>query len=193
MGAVNQAVQAVSDTVSHVGKVVSQSPIAQAATTAVGVAAAPFTGGASIPITAAVLGANQASQTGDIGQGITTGALSYLGGTGADNLLTTGSLLGSSGAASSGAAASGGSSGMFGGWADGLTGGTIGDLNIGGFGTPDTMFDIPGLITETPDVMTNSMFSGSPGLWDSIKNFGVNLGGTVKDVGGNIVKGLPLS
>lgn len=65
----------VSDTISNVGKAISSSPIAQAAITVGG----SFVG---VPpaVTAAILGANQASQTGDIGQGLMTGGLSYLGG-----------------------------------------------------------------------------------------------------------------
>lgn len=109
MGAVNNATNAISsalgtdgsgggviggisDTVSHVGQVISESPLAQAAIT---VGGAVF--GVPPPVTAAILGANQASQTGNIGQGLVTGGLSYLGGTGVNNYMGTGSVFGQGG------------------------------------------------------------------------------------------------
>lgn len=76
MGFLADPVGTTSDTISHVGQVVSTSPIAQAVITAGG---AYF--GIPPSVTAAVLGANQTSQTGDIGQGLLSGGLSYLGGT----------------------------------------------------------------------------------------------------------------
>ena len=84
--------QSISDTVSHVGQVVASSPIAQAVIT---VGAATL----SVPpaVTAGLLGANTASQTGDIGKGLVSGGLSYLGGTGVNNYTSTGSVFGDGG------------------------------------------------------------------------------------------------
>lgn len=82
MGAVSQITQSVSNVISDLGKEISKSPIAQAALTV---------GGAMIgvppAVTAGVLGANQASQTGNLVQGLTTGGLSYLGGNAAAGMM----------------------------------------------------------------------------------------------------------
>lgn len=71
MGAVSQAAQAVSDTVSHVGQVVAGSPIAQAAITVAATVA-----GVPPPVTAALLAANGTAQNGDFGAGVQQGAQS---------------------------------------------------------------------------------------------------------------------
>lgn len=89
MGFLADPVGSISDTVSHVGKVVSESPIAQAVIT-VGAAAM----GVPPAVTAAALGVNQTAQTGNIGAGLATGGLSYLGGTAANNYMASGSLFG---------------------------------------------------------------------------------------------------
>lgn len=84
----------------NLGKEVSKSPIAQAAITAGGAAL-----GVPPAVTAGLLGANQTSQTGgNLVNGLTTGGLSYLGGTGLNNYLQSGSVLGSTGTAAASAA-----------------------------------------------------------------------------------------
>lgn len=98
-------IQSISDTVSHVGQVVASSPIAQAVIT-VGAA----TMGVPPAVTAGLLGANTTAQTGNIGAGLATGGLSYLGGTGVNNYTSTGSVFGA-----------GGLSGLMGGAASGTT------------------------------------------------------------------------
>ena len=86
----NNPIQSTSDTVSHVGQVVADSPIAQAVITVGGAMV-----GVPPMVTAGILGANQTSNNGgDLVAGLTTGALSYLGGTGVNNYMDTGSLLG---------------------------------------------------------------------------------------------------
>lgn len=82
----------VSDTVSHVGQVVAETPILQAAIVAGGAVV-----GVPPSVTAALLGANQMSQTGSVEQGLVTGGLSYLGGTGVNNYMDTGSVFGQGG------------------------------------------------------------------------------------------------
>lgn len=89
MGFLADPVGSISDTVSHVGKVVSESPIAQAVITVGGAMM-----GVPPQITAGLLGVNQTAQTGDLAAGLTTGGLSYLGGTGINNYAATGSLFG---------------------------------------------------------------------------------------------------
>ena len=59
----------VSDTVSHVGQVVSNSPLAQAVISG---GAAVLTGGASIPYTAGLLAANSVGQGQSLGQAALT-------------------------------------------------------------------------------------------------------------------------
>jgi hypothetical protein len=92
MGFLADPVKSVSDTVSHVGQVVSSSPLAQAVIT-VGAA----TMGVPPAVTAGLLGANTTAQTGNIGAGIAAGGLSYLGGTGVNNYMSTGSVFGPGG------------------------------------------------------------------------------------------------
>lgn len=89
MGFLADPVKSVSDTVSHVGQVVASSPLAQAVIT-VGAA----TMGVPPAVTAGLLGANTTAQTGNIGAGLATGGLSYLGGTGVNNYTSTGSVFG---------------------------------------------------------------------------------------------------
>lgn len=92
MGFLADPVKSVSDTVSHVGQVVASSPLAQAVIT-VGAA----TMGVPPAVTAGLLGANTTAQAGDIGAGLVSGGLSYLGGTGVNNYASTGSVFGDSG------------------------------------------------------------------------------------------------
>ena len=87
MGAVSQAAQAVSDAVSHVGKVVSNSPLAQAAISA---GSAVLTGGASIPLTAGLLAGNSVAQGKPLEQAAMTGLSSYAIGSGVNSALGTG-------------------------------------------------------------------------------------------------------
>lgn len=87
MGFLADPVGSISDTVSHVGQVISESPIAQAVITVGGAMM-----GVPPVVTAGLLGVNQTAQTGDIGAGLVTGGLSYLGGTGINNYAATGSL-----------------------------------------------------------------------------------------------------
>lgn len=89
MGFLADPVGSISDTVSHVGQVISESPIAQAVITVGGAMM-----GVPPVVTAGLLGVNQTAQTGDIGAGLVTGGLSYLGGTGINNYAATGSLFG---------------------------------------------------------------------------------------------------
>ena len=76
MGFLADPVKSVSDTVSHVGQVISESPIAQAAITL---------GGAMVgmppSVTAGLLAANSVGQGQSLEQAALTGGLSYLGGT----------------------------------------------------------------------------------------------------------------
>ena len=122
---VNNAVQSVSDTVSHVGQVIASSPLAQAAISA---GAAILTGGASIPLTAGLIGANQVAQGGSLQDGLLAGGASYLAGTGAN---AASGLLGG-GSAATGAAGMGGGTG--------LTLGAAGEtgLTLGGSGAAAT-------------------------------------------------------
>lgn len=94
MGWVSQASEKVSDTVSHVGQVISESPIAQAAITVGGTML-----GIPPQITAGVLAANSVGQGQSLEQAALTGGLSYLGGTGINNYGATGSVFGEGGAA----------------------------------------------------------------------------------------------
>lgn len=81
MGAVSQAAQAVSDTVSHVGQVVSNSPLAVAAISAAGslVGVPPM-------VTAGLLGANSVAQGQSLGQAAVTGLGSYAVGSGVNGM-----------------------------------------------------------------------------------------------------------
>ena len=84
----------VSDTVSHVGQVVSNSPLAQAVISG---GAAVLTGGASIPYTAGLLAANSVGQGQSLGQAALTGLGSYAVGSGVNNYMATGSVFGQGG------------------------------------------------------------------------------------------------
>ena len=88
-GFFNNPVQSMSDTVSHVGKVVASSPIAQSAITIGGALL-----GVPPMVTAGLLGANSAGQAGDIGAGLRAGVGSY----------ALASRMGASGATGAGAA-----------------------------------------------------------------------------------------
>lgn len=92
MGFLADPVGSVSDTVSHVGQVISESPIAQAAI-AVGGAMV----GIPPSVTAGLLAANSVGQGQSLEQAALTGGLSYLGGTGVNNYGATGSVFGEGG------------------------------------------------------------------------------------------------
>ena len=84
--------QSVSDTVSHVGQVISESPIAQAAITVGGTML-----GIPPSVTAGLLAANSVGQGQSLEQAALAGGLSYLGGTGINNYGATGSVFGEGG------------------------------------------------------------------------------------------------
>ena len=92
MGFLADPVKSVSDTVSHVGQVISESPIAQAAITVGGSML-----GIPPSVTASLLAANSVGQGQSLEQAAITGGLSYLGGTGINNYGATGSVFGSGG------------------------------------------------------------------------------------------------
>ena len=92
MGFLADPVKSVSDTVSHVGQVISESPIAQAAITVGGTMV-----GIPPSISAGLLAANSVGQGQSLGQAALTGGLSYLGGTGINNYGATGSVFGEGG------------------------------------------------------------------------------------------------
>lgn len=177
----------ISDTISHWGSVVANDPILQAAITVGGAVL-----GAPPPLTAAILGANQASQTGNIGQGLVTGGLSYLGGTGINNYASTGSVFGQ-----------GGLSGLIGGSnAPGTfiqgTGGTAGYTLTGdAIADAAALKDIGYTSSQIGSIINGggvvgSVVSGVNGLWNSatgLPEFASNVfGGTV--AGANAINGL---
>ena len=92
MGFLADPKKSAEDTVSHVGQVISESPIAQAAITV---------GGAMVGIppsvTAGLLAANSVGQGQSLEQAALTGGLSYLGGTGINNYGATGNVFGEGG------------------------------------------------------------------------------------------------
>lgn len=92
MGFLADPVGSVSDTVSHVGQVISESPIAQAAITVGGTML-----GIPPSVTAGLLAANSVGQGQSLEQAALTGGLSYLGGTGINNYGATGSVFGEGG------------------------------------------------------------------------------------------------
>ena len=92
MGFLADPVQSVSDTVSHVGQVISGSPLAQAAITVGGTMV-----GIPPSVTAGLLAANSVGQGQSLEQAALTGGLSYLGGTGINNYGATGSVFGEGG------------------------------------------------------------------------------------------------
>ena len=92
MGFLADPVGSVSDTVSHVGQVISSSPIAQAAITVGGTML-----GIPPSVTAGLLAANSVGQGQSLEQAALTGGLSYLGGTGINNYGATGSVFGEGG------------------------------------------------------------------------------------------------
>ena len=92
MGFLADPVGSVSDTVSHVGQVISGSPLAQAAITVGGTML-----GIPPSVTAGLLAANSVGQGQSLEQAALTGGLSYLGGTGINNYGTTGSVFGEGG------------------------------------------------------------------------------------------------
>ena len=92
MGFLADPVGSVSDTVSHVGQVISESPIAQAAITVGGTML-----GIPPSVTASLLAANSVGQGQSLEQAALTGGLSYLGGTGINNYGATGSVFGEGG------------------------------------------------------------------------------------------------
>lgn len=92
MGFLADPVKSVSDTVSHVGQVISESPIAQAAITVGGTML-----GIPPSVTAGLLAANSVGQGQSLEQAALTGGLSYLGGTGINNYGATGSVFGEGG------------------------------------------------------------------------------------------------
>lgn len=155
--------KSVSDTVSHVGQVISSSPIAQAAITVGGAMV-----GVPPMVTAGLLGANQASQTGDIVAGLQTGLLSYAGGRGVANYASTGSVFGQ-----------GGASGFFGGTGSSGAGSYIPGVNAGEAGytlTGDAIADTSVLKemgysgTQLQGIINGA---GGTSLWNSLANVGV--------------------
>ena len=124
--------QSASDAASHVGQVISESPIAQAAITV---------GGAMVGIppsvTAGLLAANSVGQGQSLEQAALTGGLSYLGGTGINNYGATGSVFGEGGltglmgGTGGGAAAGGTGGGAAAGLLSGVSGGALLQTGLG--------------------------------------------------------------
>ena len=157
MGAVNQVVQAVSDTVSHVGQVVSNSPLAQAVISG---GAAVLTGGASIPYTAGLLAANSVGQGQSLGQAALTGLGSYAVGSGANAMFGGVGAAGSAGTYVPGATA--GEAGYT------LTGDAIADASV--------LKDMGYTGSQIPGLLATG--SGTSGLFSNLSS------GVMSGIGG---------
>ena len=160
----------VSDTVSHVGQVVAETPILQAAIVAGGAVV-----GVPPSVTAALLGANQMSQTGSVEQGLVTGGLSYLGGTGVNNYMDTGSVFGQ-----------GGLSGVFGNGSTTNPGGIFTGAGADGVMTNAEALSY-GLSGGEVTGVGSGLLSGLNGAYNAVTGGGV--GGALQ-TGANVVNGM---
>lgn len=183
MGFLADPVKSVSDTISHVGEVISSSPIAQGVITIGGAAL-----GIPPSITAAVLGANQASQTGDIGQGLLTGGLSYLGGNAINSAGGVGSMWDQYAPSWAGGGTTTGAAGMGGGTGLTLGGGGTG-LTLGGSGTAAAgMGGGTGVLGTLGGTAAAGASTGLGSLWNAATS-SPNLLGAAMQLGGSYLSG----